>query len=309
MKPFRFGVSVRKANSRVEWQETARRAEGLGYSTFLVVDHLADSLSPMMALLAAAEATVDLRVGTFVLNNDFRHPVLVAREAATLDLFSDGRLELGLGAGHMEFEYRQAGFRYDPPALRVDRLSESVRIIKSLLEGKEVTISGGHYTIDEHRIYPLPLQSPRPPILIGGNGRRLLSLAAQEADIIGLLGFSHRKGGAERDLSAWTESGTAERLAIIRAAAAHRFGDLEINAFVQRVEVTNSGRSTAGELAGVTGMTVDEVLHSPYVLLGSYDNIVEALQERRQRLGISYWVVSEDSLEVLAPVVARLSGA
>src|SRR5437867_2123293 len=201
MKPFRFGVILRSAASRADWAEKARKVEALGYAVLTVPDHLANLVAPMPALASAAEATTRLRIGTMVLNNDFRHPVLVAREAATLDLLSDGRLELGLGAGHMRSEYEEAGLRFDPGRVRVERLAESVRIVKALLDGKPTTLEGDHYRVSAHRVFPRPVQRPRPPILIGGHGRRLLSLAAREAEIVGFVGFRHLAGGAQVDAS------------------------------------------------------------------------------------------------------------
>lgn len=160
MKPFRFGVNVWRADSQTEWAEKARRIEGLGYSTLTVPDHLADFFAPMPALLAAAAATTSLRIGTNVLNNDLRHPVLTAREAGTVDLLSDGRLQLGLGAGHMKSEYDEAGLAYDAGGTRVERLAEAVVIIKRLLAGEQVSFVGRHYRVASHSIGPLPVQRP-----------------------------------------------------------------------------------------------------------------------------------------------------
>src|SRR2546422_1282691 len=172
MKPFRFGVNVRTAGSHAEWADKARKVERLGYSVLLVPDHLAELLAPFPALAGAAAATTRLRVGTAVLNNDFRHPVLTAREAATLDVLSDGRLELGLGAGHMQSEYEAAGLGFDPGATRVERLAEAVVVVKRLLEGEAVTYTGTHYRVTGHTIHPRPVQRPPPPIFIGGNPPR-----------------------------------------------------------------------------------------------------------------------------------------
>jgi len=196
MKPFRFGVNAWSAESQAEWTAKARQAEELGYAVFTVPDHLAGFLAPMPALMSAADATRRLRVGTNVLNNDFRHPVLVAREAATADLLTDGRFQIGLGAGHMKSEYDEAGLCFDTGRTRVERLAEAVPIVKSLLKGEEVTFTGRYYRVIGHRIHPLPVQRPHPPILIGGHGPQLLTLAAKEADIVGLSGIAFRKGGA-----------------------------------------------------------------------------------------------------------------
>src|SRR3989442_1237959 len=183
MRPFRFGVNVVRAGSRAEWMDKARKVEDLGYSVLGVPDHLTEIFAPMPALVSAATATKTLRVATDVLNNDFRHPVLVAREAATVDLLTDGRLEIGVGAGYVKSEYDQAGLRFDPGGIRVERLAEAVVIVKGLLAGDQVTFTGKHYQVTDHKIHPVAVPKPNPPVLIGGNGPRLLTLAAKEADI------------------------------------------------------------------------------------------------------------------------------
>jgi probable F420-dependent oxidoreductase len=311
MKPFRFGVNFGRAQSRAEWQETARKIEALGYATLTVPDHLTDLIAPMPALVSAAEATKHLRVGTYVLNSDFRHPVLVAREAAAVDLLTDGRLQLGLGAGSIQSEYDQAGLGFDRGGIRVERLAEAVTIIKGLLAGEQVTFTGRHYRVTSHAIAPVPVQKPHPPILIGGNGPRLLALAAREADIVGFSGINFRRGGAAPpDLSAWRASSVDERVQLVREAAGdERYGQLELNALVQRVVVTDDRVKAADELTSRwTQLTPDEILQSPFVLIGTVDQMVEDLQARRDRWGISYYVVQEPYLDALAPVVARLAG-
>jgi len=310
MRPFRFGVNVRTAASQAEWADKARKVEALGYAVLLVPDHLAELLAPLPALAAAAAATTRLRVGTAVLNNDFRHPALLAREAATLDLLSDGRLELGLGAGHMRSEYEQAGLAFDPGATRVERLGEAVVILKRLLEGESVTFAGRHYRVTGHSIHPRPVQSPRPPVFIGGNAPRLLALAAREADIVGLTGIAFRHGGKEPDVSDFRAAVVDERVRLVRETAADRFDRLELTALVQRVVVTDDRRKAAEELA--TGrwarLTPDEILASPYALVGTVDQMVDDLRARRERWGISYVMTHEPFMDALAPVVARLTG-
>jgi probable F420-dependent oxidoreductase len=311
IKPFRFGVNVRSAQSRSEWVEKARKIEALGYDTFNAPDHLTDLLSPLPALISAAEATNHLRVGTNVLNNDLRHPVLVAREAATVDLLTDGRLQLGIGAGSIRSEYQEAGLDFDRGAIRVKRLAEAIAIVKGLLSGERVTLAGEHYRVSEHTIAPLPVQKPHPPILIGGNGRELLSLAAREADIVGLSGITFRDGGtAPPDLSGWRASGVDERVQIIREAAGEeRYARLEINALVQRVIVTNDRRKAAEELTSRWApLSADEVLQSPYVLIGTVEQIIEDIETRRERWGISNYTIHEPYLDAFAPVVAHLAG-
>jgi probable F420-dependent oxidoreductase len=311
MRSFRFGVNVWSAKSRAEWVERARKIEDLGYATLTVPDHLTDLIAPMPALVSAAEATTTLRVGSNVLNNDFRHPVLVAREAAAVDLLTDGRLQLGLGAGSIQSEYDQAGLSFNRGGTRVERLTEAVTIIKGLLKGEQVTFAGRHYRVTGHSIAPLPVQRPHPPILIGGNGPRLLALAAREADIVGLSGITFRGGGAALpDLSGWRTSSVDERVQLVRdVAGEERYARLELNALVQRVVVTDVRRKAAEELTSRWAqLTPDEILQSPYVLIGTVDQMVEDLQARRERWGISYYVIFEPYLDAFAPVVARLAG-
>ena len=263
-------------------------------------------------MVIAAEATKHLRVGTHVLNNDLRHPVLVAREAATIDLLTEGRLELGLGAGSIQAEYDQIGLAFAAGAVRVERLAEAVAIIKGLLKGEEVTLVGRHYQVTRHAIGPLPAQRPHPPLLIGGYGPHLLQLAAREADIVSFSGITFRRGGAvPPDLSSWRVPAVDERVRLVRDAAGHqRFAGLELSVLVQRVIVTDDRRRAAEELTRQwTELGADEVLASPYVLVGTVGEIVEDIQARRERWGISYYHLVRDSYaDAFAPVVARLAG-
>jgi probable F420-dependent oxidoreductase len=309
MKPFRFGVTLGRAPSRAAWVDKARKLEALGYAVLTVPDHLADFFAPFPALVSAAEATTHLQVGTNVLNNDFRHPVLVAREAATVDLLTEGRLQLGVGAGYMQAEYNEAGFRFESGGRRVERLAEAVRIIKGLFTGAPVTFVGQHYQVTRHQLQPLPVQRPQPPLLIGGNGPRLLTLAAQEADIVGLTGITFRPGGTGPELSGWTVAGLEERLQRIRAAAGARYDRLELHALVQRVEVTEHRRIAAEDLANRwPQLSPAAILQSPFVLLGTVEQIVEDLQMRRERWGFSYYGLFERDMDTFAPVAARLAG-
>jgi len=309
MRPFRFGVSVRTPGAAADWIGLARTVEGLGYSTLTLPDHLTERPAPLPALAAAATATTRLRVGTLVLNNDFRHPVLVAREAATIDALSDGRFELGLGAGYARAEYDEAGLRYDRGAVRVERLEESVAVLKRLFTGEAVSFDGRHYRVAGHTLYPRPVQQPRPPILVGGNGPRLLSLAGREADIVGFSGITFVRGGAEPNVAAFRAAAVDERVRLVREAAGARFAELEMNVLVQRVVETADRRGAADELARRwTGLTADEILGSPFVLLGSIDEMLAQLAAQRRRWGFSYYTVFESALDTLAPVVERLTG-
>jgi len=244
-----------------------------------------------------------------VLNNDLRHPVVVAREAATVDLLTDGRLELGLGAGWMRSEYNQAGLRFDPGATRIERLAEAVVIIKGLLRGEKVTFAGRHYRVTGHAIHPLPVQRPHPPILIGGNADPLLTLAAREADIVGLTGIAFRHGGTHPDVGAFRAAAVDERVEIIRKAAGDRYDRREMNALVQRVVVTDDRRQAAAELSGRwSELSPEDILESPHVLAGTVEQMVGDLQARRRRWGISYYLIFEAGMDAFAPVVARLAG-
>ena len=310
MKLFRFGVNLRSAASRAEWQDKARKVEALGYASLTVPDHLTELIAPFPALVSAAAVTNRIELGTHVLNNDLRHPVLVAREAAAVDLLSDGRFQLGMGAGSIRAEYEEAGLHFDRGRERVEHLAEAITVIKALLRGERVNFSGRHYRISEHIIAPLPIRRPHPPILIGGNGPRLLELAAREADIVGLSGITFRGGGSRPpDLSGWRVTAVDERVNLVRRAAGERFEHLEICVLLQRVIATDDRQSTAAELAQRwVDLTADEILQSPYVLIGTLEQMNEDLKMRRQRWGISYCVVQEPYLDALAPVVGRLAG-
>jgi probable F420-dependent oxidoreductase len=305
VRDFRFGVSILAAGDRAEWRAKARRAEALGFDVLLVADHLADLVPPLTALCTAAEATERLRVGTFVVNNDFRHPVLLAREAATVDLLTDGRLELGLGAGHMKHEYDEAGLRFEHAAVRVARLAESVEIVRGLLDGEEVTFVGEHYTVRGHRSFPAPAQT-HVPLLVGGNGDRVLSIAARRADIVGFTGFSQVEGTRDVRLSHFTSAGLDAKVAHVRAAAGDRFADLELNVLVQHVAATNDPRDALQRFVGDMPYSVDDALDSPFLLAGTHDQMAAALRERRERFGISYYVVFERAMADFAPVIERL---
>jgi probable F420-dependent oxidoreductase len=306
-RPFRFGVSIWAASSRQEWRDKARRAEAAGFDTLLVADHLVDGmLPPLTALVAAAEATDHLRVGTLVVNNDFRHPVLLAREAATIDLLTDGRLELGIGAGHMKVEYDEAGLTFDPPAMRVARLAESAEIVTRLLAGDEVQFDGRHYQVRGHRCFPLPVQRPV-PLLIGGNGRRVLATAARWAHIVGFTGFSQVEGERGVNPTHFTDDGLAEQVQWVRDQAGHRFDDLELSTLVQGVTLSDDRRATAADLEGlVPKLTVDDILSSPFGLIGTPVQIADQVRERRERLGISYLTVFEKDFNAMARVIELL---
>ncbi|MGI9604396.1 MAG: TIGR03621 family F420-dependent LLM class oxidoreductase [Acidimicrobiales bacterium] len=306
--PIRFSVQASVVNDPVAFRELASKAEDLGYSTISMADHVADGqLAPMIALMAAADATTTLRVMSLVLGNDYRHPGLVAREAASVDLLSGGRLELGLGAGWMQADYDQLGVAYERPGTRIERLEEAVGIVDRLLRGETVHHVGEHYRIDGLTGFPLPHQQPRPPLLVAGGGRRILSVAARTADIIGLnpgLGagvIDHRAGPSA------TPDATDQKLAWIRAAAGDRFDDLVFQTRIHMAAISDDREQMAEVLAPGLGVSPADALASPHALVGSVAQCVENVLEWRERWGISYIGLSADAIDDFAPVVAALS--
>jgi probable F420-dependent oxidoreductase len=314
-RKFRFAVINETILSREAWLDHVRRVEQLGYATFLIRDHFVpdffgDQLAPLPALMAAAMATTRLRVGTMVLDNDYRHPVMLAKEAATLDLLSGGRLELGLGAGWLRHEYEQAGLPYDSAGTRIDRLEESLAILKGLFSGERVTFSGRHYAIDGLTSHPLPCQRPHPPLLIGGGKRRVLTIAGREADIVGVLTTSVAGGAVEDIVNERLPAAVEEKIGWIRAGAGERFSRIELS-LIPTVLFAGDRRARAAQLIaerGWRGVSVDDVLSMPSVLIGSKDEIIEDMLARRDRFGFSYYVVSDTIMEGFTPVVAELAG-
>jgi probable F420-dependent oxidoreductase len=306
--PFRFGVTANWAPAGRGWTDLARRAEDLGYDTFVMPDHLGRQLSPMGALAAAAAATTRIRIGAFVFANDYRHPLLLARETATLDHISNGRVELGIGAGWKGSDYRQLGMPYERPGLRIGRMEEAVGLIRRLFDGERVTHSGTHYRLDGARLAPRPIQ-PRIPILIGGGGPRLLGIAARQADIVGLLTQFDAHG--RPIASQGTERATAQKIAVIREAAGSReaFEQLEINVLVANAGLIGSGSGPIGSVVSAVKAVAPRVVGgTPYLLHGTLAKVRETLLRRRERLGISYYVWSAQLTEPMAPVVEALAG-
>ncbi len=308
-RPFRFGVQIAGAASAAEWAAKARRAEELGYATLFMPDHFGDQLAPVPALVAAAAATTDLRVGTLVHDNDYKHPLVLAKELATVDVLTDGRLEIGLGAGWMRSDYEESGIAYDPPATRVDRFEEGLAVLTGLLGPDPLTFEGEHYRITAHQGLPKPVQSPRPPILVGGGLKRMLTIAGRHADIVG-VNPTIPSGAIDAEAA---RSGTADltdqKLAWVRDAAGDRYPDVEVNLLLFACIVTDDRQSVLEQFAPLFGLTPEVLDDFPHALIGTVDEIVEAVEARRDRWDASYVVVQEDAMEPMAPVVARLAGA
>jgi probable F420-dependent oxidoreductase len=308
VRPFRFAAQVADARSGQRWAELARRLEGEGYSSLLVPDHFDDQVAPMPAMTWVAAATSQLRVGSLVFDNDYKHPVVLAKEAATLDLLSDGRLELGIGAGWMRTDYETSGIPYDRHGVRIDRLEEALAVIKGLMSGKPFSFEGTHYTITELTGTPAPVQQPHPPVMIGAGAKRMLSIAAREADIIS-VNFDLSAGAVGAEV---VTSGTAEltkgKIDLIREVAGDRFADIELSVTVFMAAITDDRRQLAEMVAGSFGQPPEMVLESPHFLAGTEDQIVEELQRRRELYGFSYIAFGGGSHEAMIPIVRKLAG-
>ena len=311
-RPFRFWASVQEVADRRRLGDIARRAEDLGYDALLIPDHLIEQLAPVPAMAVIAAATERLSTGTFVLNNDLRHPAVLAQDLASLDVLSDGRLIVGVGAGWNQPEYEASGIPFEPVATRVSRLGEAVAVLKGLFADGPFSFAGQHYTISAMDGQPKPVQKPHPPFLIGGGGRRLLALAAREAQIISLAPRLAQTRRADVASVLWPA--TEEKIGWIREAAGDRFGELELNVYpsITAVTVTDDPRAAARDLLSrlgdrvPPGAGVDEILDAPNIFIGTIDSFVEKLQRLREELGVSCLMLG--GLDELAPVVARLRG-
>ncbi len=320
-RPFRFAVQSFSASSAAEWRDRARRAEDLGYSALHLADHVlgpgealdaarhpVQALAAVPAMAMAAEATSRLRVGCRVFCVDYRHPAVLAKEAATLDLLSEGRLELGLGAGWMRSEYDALGIPFDRPGVRIERLAEVIGLVKAQMRGEDLDVAGDHVQVHGYAALPLPVQRPHPPLMVGGGGRRVLSLAAREADIVS-LNFDNRSGalGPEAVRSGDADA-TAEKIEWVRAAAGDRFDALELEIGAYFAGVGDAADAMVKGMARAMGLTPEALRAHPHALFGSVDAVCDELEARRERYGISYVTFGDPAMQAFAPVVARLAG-
>lgn len=311
-RPFRFGIAVATdpgdIPSREAWIALAHKTEDLGYATFLVADHFINEYLPIAALMFAADATRTLRVGSYVFDNNYRHPVLLAKEVAAIDRLSGGRFELGMGAGWYRAEYDQVGLTFDRPGVRIQRLEEALAILKQFFTQDSITFAGDHYTVNDLKAVPKPTQRPHPPIFIGGGAKKVLSLAGREADIVGLSERVNDDGSF--DAAERTEAALKQKVEWVRQAAGERFSAMELNMLISTVIVTDERQQVAEQHAresAMVGMTAEDVLANPFSLIGTVEYMVETLQRRREELGISYLTVTFRDMEAFAPVVARLA--
>ena len=305
-RPFRFGVEMKGPLEGLSWEDSARSVEALGYSTLFVPDHFHSGLGPFTAMATALAATTALVVAPLVMACDFRHPAVAAKEFASLDLMFPGRVEVGLGAGYNPLDYSRSGIRMDPPGRRVSRLIEYVRVLRLLFSGAVVSFDGAEFQLAEIEGTPLPATPGGPRILVAGGGPRLLRFAGAEADIVGVNpSTAAGRESADTFRDALPASIDA-KVALVRSAAGARWDDLELNAWISMCSVTDKPHEAVEGLAGFAGVSTDEVLSSPIVLVGSESEIVSRLHERRERWGYSYFCVTGPQLQEFADVLRRL---
>jgi probable F420-dependent oxidoreductase len=316
MRPFRFLTDTSDQLDGPALTAVARRAESLGYSTLMMPDHLVAQYAPIPLLTAAAMATETLRVGTFVFNNNLRHPAVLAQDLATLDRLSGGRLELGIGAGWNKPEHEAIGIPFEPVGTRITKLAEALAVLKGCFGDEKFSFAGEHYTITDYDAGPKPLQRPHPPIFIGGGGKRLLTLAGREAQIVGLAPrlAKNAQGAPTLDTPSITLAATEEKIGWVRAAAGERFDEIELNTYPTGgpMVLTNDARAEAArradklrERTGVD-LTVEEILESPHVFIGTVKQLTRKIVELREHLGISSFLF--DDMEAFAPIVEELAG-
>jgi probable F420-dependent oxidoreductase len=306
VRPFRFAITATRAGSGAEWRAKARRVEELGYDALLVTDHITQQLAPVPAMAAALEATTTLRVGSYVFANDYRNPVMLAKEVATLDVLSGGRVEWGIGAGWHVPDYEMLGIPYDPPAARISRMQEAVRLIDRLFIEDTVDASGRFYTVRGAKLLPKPVQRPRPPLMIGGGGPRILRFAAQHADIVALNPRFTQDG---QPVLADLPTGAVERkVAELRSAVGARLDAVELNVFVIDAGVTDEPRSLFDAVATRLKGAAAQLVGSPFFLYGSTADLERTLLEHRERLGITYYGLPDRAMESFAPLVRELRG-
>jgi probable F420-dependent oxidoreductase len=311
VRAFEFLADARAPASGSRLAELARRAEAIGFHALVVPDHLIDQLSPVPALATIAAATERLRIGAFVFNNDLRHPAVLAQDLASLDVLSDGRLDVAIGAGWNRAEYDAIGMRLEPGPVRVGRLEEAIAVLKGCFADGPFSFEGRHYQIHDYDAGPAPVQRPHPPFLIGGGQRRILSLAAREAQVVGLAPTTPPSADGPRR---FTLAASRQQIGWVREAAGERFDELVLNVYPSSYPVTvtdaalGAVRRAADEIRARYGveLTEDEVRASPHLYIGSVDSLVEKLLGLREELGISSFMVGE--LDEMLPVVERLIG-
>jgi len=308
IKPFRFGIQASSQPDRASWIDLAKRAEANGFDVLTMPDHFTDQLAPVPALMAAADATTLLRVGALVWDNDYKHPVVLAKELATIDVLSDGRLELGIGAGWMISDYEQSGIAYDRAGVRIDRFIEGLDVIRGCMAEGAFSYAGKHYTITDYNGSPKPIQAPCPPILIGGGGKRVLTYAAQHADIIGINATMTAGAVGPEAISTMTAEAVDGKVDIVRDAVGDRLDHIEMNIRAFMVNVTEDAQGSIERLAKAMGVETKMMAETPFALMGPPAKLIDDLLARRERWGFSYIIVGGEDVDSFAPVVAALHG-
>ena len=314
-KPFRFAISSSAAASGTAWRELARKAEDLGYSTLHVSDHYVDQasnggqmLAAIPAMAMAAAVTTTLRVGARVLCIDYHQPAVLAKSMATLDLLSDGRLELGLGAGWVASEYEAMGLAMDDAPTRIARLADTVTFMKAFFTGETLDMAGPHVTAKNYKGQPVPVQQPGPPIIIGGGARKVLTYAGQVADIVS-FNFDNRQGFVgPQGVQSSSATAMDDKIAWVRAGAGARFDQLELEVGAYFTTVTDTPGPVAQKMGEMFGLSPEDMADHPNALIGTVDEICDRLEARRERYGFSYVTVADRNADAFAPVVARLAG-
>lgn len=313
MRPFRFLADIHQVVPGPELAARARRAEQMGYHALVIPDHLLGQLSPTVALATVAAATESVRLAAFVHNNDLRHPAVLAQDLASLDVLSGGRVDVAIGAGWNKPEYDAIGLPFDPTPVRQARLAEAITVLKGAFSGEPFSFAGEHYTVTDYTGQPVPVQRPHPPFFVGGGGRRTLTLAGEQADIIGLAPRISKK--ATVDAPSLTLAATREKIDWVRQAAGDRFDGLEFNIYPSGYPVTvtddlrGEARKAVDHLKARTGveLTEQEVIDSPHLFLGSIDRLVEKFLQLREELGITSILLGD--IGELEPVLERLAGS
>ncbi|MEK7292938.1 MAG: TIGR03621 family F420-dependent LLM class oxidoreductase [Actinomycetota bacterium] len=308
IKPFRFGIQVSSQPDRAGWVDLARRTEANGFDVFTMPDHFSDQLAPIPALMTVADVTTTLRVGALVWDNDYKHPVVMAKELATIDVLSGGRLELGLGAGWMISDYEQSGIAYDRPGVRIDRFIEGLDVIRGCLAPESFSYTGTHYTITNYNGMPKPIQSPCPPILIGGGGKRVLTYAAQHADIIGINATLTAGAVGPDVIATMSAAAVDDKVAIVRNSVGDRINNIEMNVRAFMVNVNPDAQGSIERLAKSMHVEPSMIAETPFALIGPPAKLIEDLLARRERWGFSYIIVGGEDVDRFAPVVAALRG-
>jgi probable F420-dependent oxidoreductase len=308
-RPIRFGTGGGRLADRDRLVAAARRAEDIGYSTFSMADHFGLPFAPLIALQAVADATTTLRITQTVLAHDFRQPAVLAKELATLDVFSGGRVEVGLGAGWMRSEYEQAGIRFDSAGIRIARLEEFITVLKGLFADEPFSFSGAHYRISDLDGTPKPIQRPHPPILVGGGGMKLLAVAARQADIIQVMPRIQGPG-QPIDAGEFTAATYKDKIDHIKAVAGERFPEIELGTQLLLATVTDDPDGAVAEFAAGHGIRGDDLRDSPLVAVGSLNQVCDRLLAVRDEYGISYFACPVGARpSSLAPIIDKVAGA